>query len=1197
MRYGRYFKMAGWFLTRLQSVGEYSNPSDEERAREARRLRRAKKLSKEKQPFTFPGTLAVPSIPRARELDSDDIVSNPSEEERVYQRRSSGSRPLPAIPTSTSHSRSGSGQVYIHSRSPSGQLLPHAIPLPHSRDHSGQFATNGSAHGTPPMNSAGLTPGSVFAINHRDSLNPNAKPFIFGKPLHPPTRAAAPVVPQSANQLNPAAPAFKPNIAAPEFKPSFTVKEFVPSSAASEFKPKLPGLELNPSGITGAFKSNPGSNDFKAEKPLASDFTFQPPPSAPTISFPEPEPELPVNAFGRAVQGREKRLRKDEDSILSVANPKAEVKAPTPVGADSQTWNHLSSFTFPPDVQEMDQNLDEISPVAVTKPFVFPPKKAATAPALSQVTSIHESPEPEILQLPSVLPQVAKSPEVTGIARSPKPLPLSELPRRDSAGIERPISSATSSGTTPRALPQPPLAQTTLNDYKSHPVSSNTVPASLFKNLPNLNSAPDDDAPLGLVRSHLRSKLGSRELFEHNHRQSMDDVHMPMIARKVPRVHEMEVKEPSQLQNVVVTTEVVTTKRRSSLPMPRSAGGTSLDSDVESPVKKQLPVDSQKSDKAIDMKFETLLQDIRSLVESHLLRVNATTSSRAEEALMRIAHLMREQAAERQAYNPTSDRHQQASLNSELIRNIVEDSNKEVCISVQRDLTDFARHIQSGVQQSPGEDILRTVEEQASRIITAVSGATMNLVSRLEAVQFLVEQPQSTAPSHNRVPSHEDLLRVLRPHLEDLRSAPFDVDVVTARLADAVKPTLADFIDLASDKAETADLIVAKLAPVFAALRPAPFETQVVAAQLAADVNRLAPPLDSHALTEQVADLVVERLDSRLAVRDRALKPELTAQKVTEAIKPLVSTDTLNDVVERLTQQEARFDHHGDQIQALETAILQSVNAIPEQLRPILDQYSMLVRAGNFAASPTLPSTGASFPAQQLDVEALKQLLVSQLEPLVTKASSGTQSISSSQASLVELAQQTQNMLDSGLSDLLHGQETRASQLQELINGHGSILKQLSSIPEHLTATGHSLRSAQSEFLSKLRSLPDIVELQNQRMELQVQLAKARSNHGQVRSEKEVLHEKLISLEAERDRLRTELQTAKTVVADKDTDAINSTSKVAQLDSALQQALSRVEASEAIARTLKDQIIRMEGTQRDMQKTNNEHQVKVRPLS
>jgi len=116
-------------------------------------------------------------------------------------------------------------------------------------------------------------------------------------------------------------------------------------------------------------------------------------------------------------------------------------------------------------------------------------------------------------------------------------------------------------------------------------------------------------------------------------------------------------------------------------------------------------------------------------------------------------------------------------------------------------------------------------------------------------------------------------------------------------------------------------------------------------------------------------------------------------------------------------------------------------------------------------------------------------------------------------------------------------------------------------------------------------------------MELQGQLAKARSSHGQVRSEKEVLHEKLISLEAERDRLRTELQTAKTAVADKDTDAINSTSKVAQLDSALQQALSRVEASEAIARTLKDQIIRMEGAQRDMQKSSNEHQVKVRLLS
>src|SRR5258708_10728630 len=45
-----------------------------------------------------------------------------------------------------------------------------------------------------------------------------------------------------------------------------------------------------------------------------------------------------------------------------------------------------------------------------------------------------------------------------------------------------------------------------------------------------------------------------------------------------------------------------------------------------------------------------------------------------------------------------------------------------------------------------------------------------------------------------------------------------------------------------------------------------------VVAQIAAEVRRIVASLDAHEIKEQVSDLVVERLDSRLAVRDRMLE-------------------------------------------------------------------------------------------------------------------------------------------------------------------------------------------------------------------------------------------------------------------------------------------------------------------------------------
>lgn len=1207
----------GWAGSDDESVGEFSNPSDEERARELKRARKQARAGHGSQQgsrsnFSRPGEhLDVPRINNAHDADSEEIVSNPSDDE-MYRHKST-SRPLPAIPTSATHSRNNSGHVYVHSRSGSGHILPHAIPLPHSRGPSGQFATGGSSHGTPPVASPGYA-ATGFAINHRDSLNPHAAPFVFGKPWYSSTAApATPPVETStfaqqqqqpptsgAHRLNAtatefkpsisaaefkpsfAAPEFKPSTTAPEFKPSTTAPEFKPSPAAAEFRstlaapvfePKLPPIEFGPSGLTGAFKSNPGSGDFTirttsgepAVAPAASEFTFEPPPVAPKLAFPPPavinEPAQPVNAHGRAIQGREKRQRTGSDVDAEPTANESVVEA-APAGADVITWGQLSEFTFPH--EEGEEKAKEEAPVPTQvsdiKPFVFPPPKRAATVAVRAA-----SPEPIDLT-PEPAAEFKRKSDYQGLARSPKPPPLTDLPRRESDN-ERPISSGASSA---RALPQPPQrAQTLLSDFKPHSVSSNTVPVSLFKNL-----------------GHDRSRATSRDL-SHSGRPSLDDVHMPMIARYGAKVVEAEpkpiaVEKPVDKPTLVLPENPIPQLKTS--PTPPSPSGSS-DSEVSRLGVGSIAL-SPRMDSLIDEKMEALRQDVRTLVEAHLLKMNTTTSNRAEEALMRIARLMREQAAERQdsKFEP---------LNSTLVRTIVEDSSKEVTSTIQRELSEFAHLLHSNVKRTPGEDIIRLIEEQASRVITAVSGATHTLAARLEVVHSLVNQP-APAPAqaaHARAPSHESLLRVLRPHLEQLRAVPFDVDVVTSRLAEAVKPTLADFIDLASDKGETAELIVAKLAPVLASLQSSRIETQEIANQLAEDISRLVPPVDSVALTEQVADLVVERLDSRLTVREKGMKPDAIAQKVVEVLQPQLSTASREETASNHTESIMRS------LDALSKRVEQALHAATHAKATA--QHSTVQSDELAAILLELRKLGGVTESQAslvANVSELRPAVLSEITTLHSTLTRGQEAISASQATLVEVTQQTQNMVDSGMTDVLHTQELHSGHLQDVLANSAQILKEVSILPHEFGSTQDAIRALHSELASKLRTLPDIIELQNQRHDLQVQLSKARSSHGQVRSEKDLLAERIASLEAERERLRMEVQATQGLVAAKDAELAAAGVKTEQAEKALQQSLLRIETSEAVSKMVKEQIARLETANRELQKTNNERQAKIDSL-
>ena len=250
-------------------------------------MRRVKQVKQELEiPRRLPNFPRPPSLPIAvpgvAESTDDDIVSNPSDEERgeygeyFAQPASAGRRPLPPLP----HSRSGS-QYSAHTG--------HDPALAHSRSTSEQYLTPGGLQPRP----AAMSQPIIAPTPRAEALNPFAKPFVFG-----PSRQSGSFVSGALSNASgspggstPAthtrAPSLgKPlNIAAPEFKPG--------------------------------------------------GFTFRPPPGVPQLAFQSPQnalssrplPTPPMVAETvRASQGREKRQRtssrsfevdsEDEDGVI-----------------------------------------------------------------------------------------------------------------------------------------------------------------------------------------------------------------------------------------------------------------------------------------------------------------------------------------------------------------------------------------------------------------------------------------------------------------------------------------------------------------------------------------------------------------------------------------------------------------------------------------------------------------------------------------------------------------------------------------------------------------------------------------------------------------------------------------------------------------------------------------------------------------
>ncbi|KAG6849794.1 hypothetical protein H0H93_005044 [Arthromyces matolae] len=1031
-----------------QSIGEWSNPSDEERARKERVERRNRRRASAPQldvPRRLPNfprppdnTIAMPLPVHHR--DEEDIISNPSDEEgRKNVRRgeylgidyysrspsnlSGASRPLPPLP---------------HSRGASAQHTAYDPAHAHSRATSDQIA----------LADVQSTEAAYAPQPRRDALNPFAKPFIFGGR------------PGSGSWSN------------------AVVAEAMPPSAPLLTHSRLPSLGKPLNVAAPEFK--PGG------------FTFRPPAGVPVMVLPltdtlqsTSEPTVEESPF--KVQGREKRQRRNSSSSVEEGNSMVSFRFPA--NLDSPKSIHRS-----PTVRT-----HKLNPSA--EPFTFAGFSAALA-TLPRVPR-EEDFQPEDASAVDKAPLVASQEETFNEESAAKADAESDKENEDIAPFT----------TKSRRAPIP-------LDF-THLGSKNTVPAGLFKAL-NSNNGEERR------RHTVQSRLSSREIFDYSRRPSMDDSNVAQIANKGGR--QRYVTDPGQSSGDVFATSH--SRRRSSFtdairPLGRRLGDNS-DADEADEVKSEMSLTGQ-----LDIQ-EQVKPGIESLLETSFAKLMHDVEKQGR----RQHHLLSEvKLLLKSTFNHAISRDEEQSkargLDLQMITDVMGQSNKQLAQSIREELHD----LQQQVWQTKAGDIVPMVTQLGDRTIGAVIEAISESSARQEAII-------RSASAQERDVIVDNLVTVLTPLMGSLRAEPIDYEFLTGELAQAVKPHISQLIDLASDKQETAGLIMDRLIPML----PSPnLDIDAITQHLSAEVRRAIGPIDAFEIKEQVADLVVERLDSRLTVRDKAFNIDSLSAKITDSILELFT----------------------------------GISASLEQLK--ISQTSL--------------------HDHQADTSANSRHIVDLVSQLPLKSNEEMQSLRITQSAILEKLEQTrpitatdQNLLSvkSTVEEIAACQRGIASKADDLRALHQAFADKLDALPETMHAATDALQNNHVDFLKSHEATKrELDELRKANTDLQLQLTKARGAHGQIRVEKDVLNERLASTEREREKLRSQVTELQGTSADTAAQVNTVTAKNRELEDALATALTRLQASDVASQINQKRILELENERHGLLTEKQNLQAKV----
>lgn len=312
----------------------------------------------------------------------------------------------------------------------------------------------------------------------------------------------------------------------------------------------------------------------------------------------------------------------------------------------------------------------------------------------------------------------------------------------------------------------------------------------------------------------------------------------------------------------------------------------------------------------------------------------ATTSLEAQ--MNEIVSLFRAQLTESATRGLMDDDVQlqqvRGEMDLQLLKDAVEQGHRESIELLRKELDEVIDRLW-GVRHGNGavdgkqqgevgekEDPIPIIRQVGERTIQAVADSILDLQVRLETMS-------KATSSHERDEVAERVVNTITPILHALHAdATVDYTLLTERLTQAVKPHISQLIDLASDKRETAVLIVNKLIPALPQLITAslpahltsgagqqpPVDVAALTTHLTAEVRKAIGLINVFEIKEGVADLVLERLDSRLAVRDKNFNVESVSAKVSENVVASI-VESLNanllegvkKVVEKVQKEQA----------------------------------------------------------------------------------------------------------------------------------------------------------------------------------------------------------------------------------------------------------------------------------------------------
>ena len=672
-------------------------------------------------------------------------------------------------------------------------------------------------------------------------------------------------------------------------------------------------------------------------------------------------------------------------------------------------------------------------------------------------------------------------------------------------------------------------------DFK-HPVSNNTVPAGLFKALVNNGDER--------TRRTVRSRLGSREIYDQLHRPSMDDSDVPTISHKAPRGR--LVTDPGDMQ--VSPLEDVFgggrhTRRRSSLP-------DALRDDDASPVSTDsshlaINPSTRMARPQPEQRIEVILKDglanLRQVFKHESGKQHASTQAMISE-LQSLFRTELQASAARSLED--SQMNARGEIDIQLFKGVIEDGHKELITIIKRDIQEAQLQAQQAYNSNRNStDIESTVEQIGNRTIKAVIETISELSVRQEAIGRV-------APARERDATVEKLMTVLTPVLSSLRSEPVDYEFLTSQLTQAVKPHISQLIDLASDKRETASLIVDQILPLLPSRQTLGLDTDALTLHLIAEVRRAIAPIDAFEIKEQVADLVVERLDSRLAVRDKAFNPDTLSGKIVDGVSRLLDPIQANNTSldELVTKQESLFSQQNE-LASSHSHLIDILSDLPSKIADRMDALRQM-------QTDILSKLALAIPVSERDDDILH--------------------------------------VKSTVESIEQGQQGLVAQSEELRAIHREIISKLNALPGTFHAATDVLQDRHAEFLSSHDTLQrEMDELRKSNSDLQIQLTKARGAHGQIRVEKDALSEKLAVVEGDRDRLRGQVKELQ--ASDAGMAAQNTTlqARNSDLEEALAQALARLQASDVATEANRDRISELEKANRESTSENQALKSKV----